>query len=240
MNHLLIVEDSEETTLILKKSLGGKDSELTFAATAEKALALLAARDFSLVLLDVSLPDQDGFQVFTEMRGSERLRNVPVIFLSANSQDTTKVAAFSMGAEDYVVKPFSPIELRARVEAKLRKATIQNQETQALLKGDLRLDSSTQRAYSLGDGVRTLIRFTPREFKLLFQLAKNEELALSREQLLNAVWGNSSEVFDRAVDTHISSIRKKLGSLAIYIESVPGLGYRFSSSSKKSSKQRAA
>jgi DNA-binding response OmpR family regulator len=240
MNHLLIVEDSDETTLILKKSLGGKDSELTFAATAERALVLLAERDFSLVLLDVSLPDQDGFQVFTEMKGSERLRNVPVIFLSANNQDTTKVAAFSMGADDYVVKPFSPIELRSRVEAKLRKATVQNQETQALLKGNLRLDSSTQRAYSLEDGILTVIHFTPREFKLLFQLAKNEELVLSREQLLNAVWGNSSEVFDRAVDTHISSIRKKLGSLSSYIESVPGSGYRFSIGSQKCSKQRAA
>ena len=229
MNHLLVVDDCIETALILKKALGDKDFELVFATSAAQALVLLSEKDFSLVLLDVSLPDQDGFHVFTEMRGYERLRNVPVIFLTGDAHVTSMVTAFSMGADDYIVKPFNPMELRARVEAKLRKSAAQNQESHIVRRGDLQLDSFTHRVFSLANGETTLIHLTPREFKLLFQLAKNEDLVLSREQLLDAVWGNASEVFDRTVDTHISSIRKKLGSLSKYIESIPGSGYRFSS-----------
>ena len=228
MNSVLIVEDSVEVQLLLKSALNGLTPDLCFASNAREAKRNLAKRDFGLVLLDISLPDQDGLEVFTEMQADGRLKKIPVVFLTGKSDISTKVAAFAMGADDYVMKPFNALELRARVGAKLKRASLQAETSQVLHRGDLQLDASIQRAYALDSGEPRAIHLTSREFKLLFHLGKNEERILSRTQLLDAIWGNSAEVFDRTVDTHISAIRKKLGALASYIESIPGSGYRFS------------
>jgi DNA-binding response OmpR family regulator len=166
------------------------------------------------------------------VQADEKLKTIPVFFLTGKDDISTKVAAFAMGAEDYIVKPFNALELRARVEAKIKRAASQVESHQILRKGDLQLDGATHRVYSLASGEPSLIRLTPREFKLLFYLAKNEDHVISRSSLLDAIWGDSVEVFDRTVDTHISAIRKKLDKLSGYIESVSGAGYRFSSAKK--------
>ncbi|CAK9249655.1 unnamed protein product [Sphagnum jensenii] len=210
------------------------------ASNAREAMERLASESFSLVILDINLPDQSGFEVFTEMQAHKNYKSTPVIFLTAQSEISSKIAAFSMGAEDYIVKPFNALELKARVEAKLRRADSLARSNVSLCKGQLQLDASTQRAYSLEGAEPRAIHLTPREFNLLFFLAKNEEHVLTRAQLLDAVWGGSGEVFDRAVDTHISAIRRKLGSLSGYIQSVPGAGYRFSCLKHSQSGSKAA
>jgi two-component system, OmpR family, phosphate regulon response regulator PhoB len=240
MSSILIVEDSVEVQVLLKRALSGLASELSIASSAQEAREKLAAGTFTLVLLDISLPDQDGFEVFAEMQASARLKTIPVVFLTGKDDVSAKVAAFAMGADDYVMKPFNAIELRARIEAKLKRATVQTETSQILCKGDLHLDASVQRAYTITSGERRAIHLTPREFKLLFHLAKNEERIFSRTQLLDAVWGGSSDVFDRTVDTHISGVRKKLGELGSYIEAITGAGYRFSTCRKAAGLKKSA
>lgn len=226
---ILIIEDTSSVQILLKAALRGLGADLCFASTAEEARDLSQQRAFDLILLDITLPGQDGLEFFNEMQTEELWKSTPVIFLTGNVDVSTKVAAFALGADDYIVKPFNALELRARVEAKLKRAAARAEANHIVRKGDLQLDASTQRAYTLESGEPQAIRLTPREFKLLFHLARNEEHILSRAQLLDAVWGDGSEVYDRTVDTHLSSMRKKLGALARYIESVPGAGYRFSS-----------
>ena len=228
MDKILIVEDGPDVQLLLKRALAGLQVELLMASTSAQAKQLLQGQSVQLILLDIGLPDQDGFQFFSELQTDQKTRNTPVIFLTGNKDVANKVVAFSLGAEDYIEKPFNALELRARVEAKLKKLAHLRDDQNTLVKGLLQLDASTQRAMIVPEvGNALAIHLTPREFKLLFHLAKNEEHVLSREQLLDAVWKNQSDVYDRTVDSHISSIRKKLGTLSLYIESVSGQGYRF-------------
>lgn len=227
MFHVLMIEDSLETQKILAKILTSIGAEVSVACSLEEARKKLAEFTPSMILLDICLPDGDGFHFCGEIVDKEETRAVPFIFISGKEDVTTKVAAFSLGAEDYIVKPFNVMELKARLDARIKKITAQQNAKLAITKGALRIDASKQRAWIKDGQSQTLISLTPREFKILFHLVQNEENVLSRDQLLEAVWGNDSSVFDRTVDTHISAIRKKLGAFSTYIESVPGSGYRF-------------
>ena len=228
MNKILIVEDGLEVQVLLKRALSGLQVELLMASSSAQAKQILQTQSVQLILLDIGLPDQDGLQFCSDLQADKKAHNIPVIFLTGSKDVANKVVAFSLGAEDYIEKPFNALELRARVESKLKKMANRREDQSILVKGQLHIDASTQRASITQDvGNSILLHLTPREFKLLFHLAKNEEHVLSREQLLNAVWNNQSEIYDRTVDSHISAIRKKLGPLSVYIESVSGQGYRF-------------
>ncbi len=228
MNAILVVEDTPDTQLIIKKTLSGVSTQVLVASTAAEARQNLKTLVPDLIILDISLPDADGMQLCNEILSDERTKQVPILFLTGKTDVSYKLAAFSMGAEDYIEKPFNPLELRARVEARLKKAASAKSQGEVLVREHLHLNAATQRAFSMEGGKKQAIKLTPREFKLLFHLARNEEHVLSRDQLLSAVWGDSAEVFDRTVDAHISSLRKKLGPLARYILSVQSVGYRFS------------
>ena len=229
---VLIVEDSTEMQLMLRKILSHSGAKVVCVDTAEKMRESIEEATPDLVLLDVCLPNQDGFQLFAELQEKEVSRHIPVIFITGKNEVTSKIAAFSLGAEDYIVKPFDPLEVKARLEAKIRKLSAGDERRNHLQRGDLKIDVTKQRVFRQKGDVQESISLTPKEFKLLVHLAKSEDTVFTRNQLMDAVWGSDSAVFDRTVDTHISSLRKKLGASSVYIESVLGTGYRFTTSAK--------
>jgi two-component system response regulator ResD len=180
---------------------------------------------FDVVLLDVMLPDGEGFTLCREIQGDGRHADTAVVFLTARDATEDRIAAFRVGADDYVEKPFDRRELHARVTARLRRLQgLRDRET-TLVRGELRLDLRTQKA-----AVRDQdLDLTPHEFRLLFQLARDEDRPRSRRELMESVWGNVV-VYERTIDSHLSNLRKKLGPCAGYIRSVRGIGYRFSTS----------
>jgi len=236
MANILVVEDSPEVQLIIKKGLDGLDAEITPATSGLEARSLLAMQSSDLILLDIQLPDQDGLQLCTEIRTNKETSHIPIFFITGKKDIAYKLTAFSMGAQDFIEKPFHPLELRARVEAKLKYLKSTSDDSQVIKCGPLFLNASTQRTSVSINNEQVSIHLTPIEFKLLFYLARNEENILNREQIVNSVWNNSADVNDRTVDAHISGIRKKLGDLSHYIESVSGQGYRFSSRERQRQK----
>ena len=172
------------------------------------------------MLLDVTLPDGDGYHVFESLRGEGLGAEIPVVFLTGRGEPRDKVRAFDLGADDYVVKPFEPLELRARVEARLAKRP----SPTVLMRGPLRIDPTRMRVELVEGGALDL---TPNEFRVLFRLAKEPGRARSRDELLQALWGDTA-VTPRTIDTHIYSIRTKLGPHRGHIETVSRVGYRFS------------
>ncbi len=226
MKSILLIEDAVDYQLMVKKAFSNAEIELTVAETAAQGRALLAERQYDLLLLDLVLPDGGGLEFMSYLQSDERLSDIPVILLTGTTDVGTKVAAFSLGAEDYISKPFNPLELRARVEAKLKKSTKRQAPVEAMSLGDLTIHLAEQRAYCLEGGSKREIALTGREFKILAYLARNPERVFSRDQILSAVWGENIHILDRTVDTHICALRKKLGSLGHYIESLPGTGYR--------------
>lgn len=228
MKKVLIIEDCEQTRQLLSRILAGTGVEVSVAGTTAEARAAFAQQTPDLALLDMSLPDGDGFEFFSELQSNPATADVPVVFITGKQEVAVKVAAFSLGAEDYIVKPFDVAETKARLEAKIRKISRKEAVGNLLKLGELQIDLAKQQVFITAGGAKTPVSLTGREFKLLVYLARNENNVLSREQLLDAVWGNASSVFDRTVDTHISAIRRKLGALGSYIESVKGSGYRIS------------
>jgi DNA-binding response OmpR family regulator len=150
-----------------------------------------------------------------------------VIFLTAKNSVSDKVLGFSVGADDFISKPFDGLELKARVDSRLRKRDRERAESDILKLGDIEINKSTQKVQIFENGQATDIDLTPIEFKLLLFLCKEVNKVYSRDEILNSVWGESIHVYSRSVDTHISKLRKKLGSKSSYIESVHGSGYRF-------------
>lgn len=223
MDRVLIVEDSEDTQAAIARALDGL-AEVFTCSTLAAASKAAAKGGFALVLLDVGLPDGSGFEFCVKLRSCESTAEIPIIFLTGKTEVTDKVMGLSLGADDYICKPFDPSELRARVDSKLRRARSRKGGADILVRGSLKVHSSSQRVY-LKD---TEIHLTPIEFKLLLQLLRAEGRVLSREQLLDTVWGNSVNVLDRTVDKHVALLRAKLGTAGEYIQTVPRTGYRFS------------
>jgi DNA-binding response OmpR family regulator len=232
MYSLLVVEDSPDFQTMIQRVLDGPSFRLKCVETATDAINVLGRESFDLVLLDIVLPDGDGYRVCTHMQKEERMRNTPVFFLTGKTDVYDKVLAFSLGADDYIVKPFDPLELKARIEAKLSKKKIKESDAEAFTetfrRGRLKINLGFQKAFVLDDdGKENDLRLTPAEFKLLHYLIRNEGKLCSRSQLLSAIWGQDVHVLDHNVYTHICALRRKLADQAEYIESVPRLGYRF-------------
>jgi DNA-binding response OmpR family regulator len=232
MYSLLVVEDSPDFQTMIQRVLDGPSFRLKCVETATDAINVLGRESFDLVLLDIVLPDGDGYRVCTHMQKEERMRNTPVFFLTGKTDVYDKVLAFSLGADDYIVKPFDPLELKARIEAKLSKKKIKESDAEAFTetfrRGRLKINLGFQKAFVLDDdGKENDLRLTPAEFKLLHYLIRNEGKLCSRSQLLSAIWGQDVHVLDHNVYTHICALRRKLADQSEYIESVPRLGYRF-------------
>jgi two-component system OmpR family response regulator len=224
---ILVVDDSVDYQEMVKKTFDRTQTIVPAynLAEAEKALDV---SDFDLILLDVHLPDGDGFSFYAKLRTMPHTMDTPVIFVTTNDSAAGEVMGFSLGAEDYVVKPVDPVRLRSRVEARLRSLEDKQEKELTLHKGDLRVSVSLQKVAIVKDGRETQITLTPVEFKLLFHFLRHEGFVFSRVQLLNAVWGNASDVFERTVDMHISKLRRKINESSYRIQAVHGSGYRLS------------
>ena len=225
MDRVLVIEDSMDTFALIRHSLGSS-YHLDWAKTVTEAGRLLKKKRFDMILLDVTLPDGDGFQFCSMMQADADLKDAPVIFLTARNTVEDKVLGFSVGADDFLVKPFDPLELRARINARIRRKGIEKSRARLIRIGDLEIDTDAQKVSVSNNGHMSEIDLTPIEFKILSLLAKNGERVLSRNEVLSAVWGADIHVYSRSVDTHVSKLRKKLGAHADCIESVHGAGYR--------------
>lgn len=234
MQKILLIEDSEECRMVVKQTLSSPQIQVATAANLQEAKTLLfncsPENAPDLILLDLSLPDGDGFELLDQLQADSNYQKVPVYLMTGNREIASKVAAFRLGAEDYLVKPVNPVELKARIEMRLRKNKTKRNLLETLQKGALTLHVPLMKASIRSAQSEESIEFTAKEFKILLFLAQNEGRVYSRAELVEVIWGKSVHVLDRTVDSHVCSLRRKLGSHSHYIESVPGSGYCFNSS----------
>lgn len=224
MRHILLIEDSPEVQIVVKNVLM-KDFLVSTSSTASSAWGQLEKTEFDLILLDVSLPDGDGFKFCAMLKESSQ---VPVVFLSGRNDVSDKVMAFSLGASDYISKPFVPLELHARIKAHLRDFQTKKQNQEIVRKNDLCFNILLQTVTLIADGSETELNLTPTEYKLILYLARHPDQIFTRNQILDALWGGSISVVDRTVDVHISNLRKKLSNSHLSIICAQGVGYRLS------------
>ena len=222
MYRLLIVDDEEKIRELIKKYAVFEGYETDEASDGMEAVAKCRTNDYDLIIMDIMMPFLDGFSAAKEIR---KVKDIPVIMLSARGEEYDKIHGFEVGADDYVVKPFSPKELMMRVSAvisRTRKSTLTN-EKEIMTFGGLTVDFTGRLVYV--DGVKT--ELTPKEYDLLFYLVRNKGIALTREKLITEVWGYDCYGDDRTLDTHIKLLRKSLGEYANLIVTLRGVGYRF-------------
>ncbi|MBS1985103.1 MAG: response regulator transcription factor [Bdellovibrionales bacterium] len=229
MNQILIVEDDEELRGIMRQALEGPNVKICEAANLVEARKGMMKDNYNLVVVDIGLPDGDGLQFFAQEKKAGKWPSSGIVFVTGRDEMKDKVLAFSLGAEDYLVKPVDMRELQARINARLRKAIVARETPGEILqRGDLKIDVMSQRATMRGaDGIDRELPLTFSEFKLLNFLLRNEGTVMSREQLLTNIWGNDANIVDRTVDKHISSLRQKLHPKSHYIETIARAGYRF-------------
>src|ERR1035438_3986362 len=231
MVRILVVEDEPGIAFSLESDLQTEGYEVALVADGVEALQRALAQTFDLILLDVMLPNKDGFEVCRELR--HRGLKTPIILLTAKAQEAEKVLGLEAGADEYVPQPFSPRELRARIRALLRRAAPESSEHGAVNRageihrfGPCELDLGRFELRRNGERVEA----TTTELKLLAAFIRNRGRLLTRERLLDEVWGAGISVTDRVIDNHVVSLRKKIEeqpSAPSYVVSVRGLGYRF-------------
>ena len=221
MSRILIVDDELRVRDLIKKYAKFEGYEVSEASNGLQALELCRDQNFDIVIMDVMMPELDGFSACKEIR---KFSNVPIIILSARGEEYDKIHGFEFGIDDYVVKPFSPRYLMMRVAAVLKRGGATVPEAKEVYTyGGLTVDF-TGRIVTV-DGVR--VDMSPREYDLFFFLVKNRGIALSREKLINEVWGYDFFGDDRTIDTHIKQLRKILGPYSKCISTLRGVGYRF-------------
>ena len=221
---ILVVEDDDAILMLLEDDLNMEGYEVATARDGERGLSMAQEGVYDLVILDVMLPRKDGFEVCRELRGSGAA--VPILMLTAKSQEIDKVLGLELGADDYVTKPFSPRELIARVRAILRRGKAPPQRIERYRFGDVVIDFKKFETTRNGRA----IDLTAREYALLRFLIEHRDGAVSRSEILEEVWGGEVEVFPRTVDTHVANLRKKLEddpSDPRHIVGVRSVGYRF-------------
>lgn len=222
---ILVVDDEKDLLDLVAYHLTNAGYNVTTAADGETALEKARERPPDLILLDILLPDLPGLDVCRILKSGERTRSVPIIFLTAKNEEIDRVVGFELGADDYVSKPFSPRELVLRVRALLKRRKGEGETRPPLVAGNLRVDRDRHEATLEGKP----IELTATEFRLLAHLMDNGGRALSRDHLLDSVWGTDAFVTDRTIDTHVKRLRAKLGASGDRVETVRGVGYRFRS-----------
>ncbi len=227
MKNILLVEDSKEIVPMVKQAVGSF-SELTWVKNISEAENALGDQKFSLILLDLNLPDGNGIDLCSKIYASSP--EIPIFILTGSSDLSHKVLGFSAGADDYITKPFQPLELKARIESKLKKIDSLNSQLSILKWDDIEIIQSTQevKIKDIETKAETLIDLTALEYKLLTYFANSPKSVFARDKILNDIWGENVYVYARSVDTHVSKLRKKLGANSYLIESVHGVGYKFS------------
>ncbi len=224
-NRVLIVEDEQDIAGLIKHTLErGGDADAEIVASGEAALKAVSERPPDLVILDLNLPVLNGLEVCRILRARSDVKHVPIIILTARTGENDRVDGLELGADDYVTKPFSLRELTARVRAVLRRSATIQERSPAGYKGAHLVADFDAVAVAV-DG--RSVRLTRREFELLRYLVQNKNRVVSRDRLLERVWGYDRVVETRSVDVHVGRLRGKLGNAGRQIETVIGLGYRF-------------
>ena len=224
---IVIIEDEKDILDLVRYNFRKEGFEVESFTHGRNGLDYLRQNSADLLLLDIMLPDLDGMEICKLLRADERLKNIPIIFLTAKGEEVDRVVGLEIGADDYVVKPFSPRELVARVKAVLRRRDQTLGKTEVIEVPGLRLDSRTREVTVRGRS----ITLSALEFKLLHFLASQPRRVFSREQLLDNVWGRDRFVTPRTVDVHVRRLREKIetrGDEPHYVQTVRGSGYRFS------------
>ena len=219
---ILIIEDEADIVEMIEYNLKEAGYKTLVASNGEKGISLAVEEQPDLIILDLMLPVIDGFDVCRTLRGGEKTSGIPIIILSAKSHETDKVLGLELGADDYMTKPFSPRELLARIKAVLRRGQ-ESTQSKKIDVGIVSIDLDKHRVKVKGEEVA----LTSTEFKLVEFLARRPGFVFSRNQILDGIFGDDSFVYDRTVDAHIKSLRRKLGKAKDYIETVRGSGYRF-------------
>ena len=227
MSRVLVIEDEADLQQLLDYNLRQAGHEALAAFRAGDGLRLAREREPDLIVLDLMLPDFPGTEVCKALKRDVRTRDIPVLMLTAKGEEIDRVLGFELGAEDYVVKPFSVRELMLRIQALLaRRGAAREESASRLTLGVLAIDEAARRVWVEGRE----IELTPLEFKLLVTLATRRNRVQTRAALLDSVWGIEAELTTRTVDTHVKRLREKLGPARDYIRTVRGVGYRFNES----------
>ncbi|MGE4233927.1 MAG: response regulator transcription factor [Bacteriovoracia bacterium] len=221
MISILLVDSSVETLRSVKEALG-PSADISVVHNQENALNLLRKRQFQMIISEITLPGLDGFKFCALLKTRSDTKHIPFVFLTTHRDTQEKVMAFTVGASDYVVKPLEPLEFKARIESKIVKQE-SFEQAPVVEMGLFSFHVALQRVSV--DGQQ--IKLTPNEFKLLYFMATHESHVLTRNQLLQAIWGSNAEIFDRTIDAHVASLRRKLGPYGSSIETVHGVGYTF-------------
>ena len=220
---VLVVDDEEKIRNVIKEYAEFEGYEIDEAADGMEAIAKCKTQDYDIIIMDVMMPKLDGFSSIKEIR---KIKNIPVIMLSARGEEYDKLFGFEIGVDDYVVKPFSPKELMARINAVITRSKANgtsNAVQEKYVFEGLEIDMLGRNVYV--DGVKKDL--TPKEYELLQYFVVNKNIALSREKILNEVWGYDFFGEDRTVDTHVKMLRNNLEKYRDKIVTVRGMGYKF-------------
>ncbi len=220
---ILVVEDDEDIRDLLKFTLSSAGYTVLEAGEGGEAMAKARRSRPDLVLLDLMLPGMDGFEICRELKKGPETAQTAVIMLTARGEEVDRIVGLELGADDYVVKPFSPREILLRIKNLLRRGKPENGARKLWRHGGLTVDMDAHRAEVDGEE----LQLTATEFKLLAELIRSQGRVQTRDQLLNTVWGYEFDGYARTVDTHVRRLRQKLGEYADIVETVRGVGYRF-------------
>jgi len=223
MQKILIVEDDKHISKLVKYNLEKAGFDCTMTITGEEALEVLDREAIDLIILDIMLPKMDGFETCKRIKQDKKLSHIPIAMLTAKGEEVDKVVGFELGADDYVVKPFSPRELVLRVKVILKRGKPKEEVKDILSTDKLTVDISRHKVTI----DKKEIILTQIEFKLLVTLMQRKGRVQSRDSLLEDVWDIAADVTTRTIDTHIKRLRQKLGKMGKMIETVRGIGYRF-------------
>ena len=223
---VLVIEDEPDIRKTIDYNLSKESYKVIQAASIAEGEKAIAENDIDVVILDLMLPDGSGLTLCRDIKSNSRTKDIPIIILTAKADEVDRVVGFELGADDYVIKPFSVRELILRVKAILKRGTSAKDtaEESSYSFGDLRLNFDAYQVF-INDSE---IGLTALEFRLLKHLIDRRGRVQTRDQLLEEVWGYSSSVTTRTVDTHIKRLREKLGPIGNYIQTIRGVGYRFS------------
>ena len=220
---ILIVDDEADILTLLEYNLKKAGFKVISAKDGPEALELTKKERPDLIILDIMLPSMEGTEICKVIKKDEVTSHIPVIMLTAKGEEVDRIVGLELGAEDYITKPFSPRELILRVRAILKRLHGKPEKVNSITAGPIFIDIGKSLVKLNGE----TLKLTAKEFKLLAELAKTRGNVLSRNEILDRVWGTDVYVTDRTVDTHIRRIREKLGKAVKYIETVRGFGYRF-------------
>lgn len=223
MRRILVVDDEIRIRDVIKEYAEFEGYDVTEAGDGEKALELCSSQDFDAIIMDIMMPGMDGFSACRKIR---KTKDIPVLMLSARGEEYDKLLGFGLGIDDYVVKPFSPKELMARINVIISRneRAQDSSETDGVIKfGGLEVDVAGRSVYVDGEPAN----LTPKEFDLLYYLVTNKNIALTRDNILDYVWGCDFEGDDRTVDTHIKMLRNSIGQYRNFIVTLRGVGYKF-------------